>query len=122
MRRIDGLMLGALKVGGWMTAAEMEGGRPATEASAQCRGYAKPLEHSGRMFDACMISKGYVAEYSTVAGQVKVRSANLPPQPPEQVAKDLKGCNDAVVGMGYEGRAQFVACIAPRGYRATSGD
>jgi hypothetical protein len=45
-----------------------------------------------------------------------------PAQPPEQIAKDLKGCNDAVVGMGYEGRGQFVAYIAPRGYTATSGD
>jgi hypothetical protein len=122
MRRTGEMMLVTLMLGAYTTAAEMEGARPATEARAQCRVYAKPLEHPGRMFDACMISKGHVADYSTVAGQVKVRSAKLPAQPPEQIAKDLKGCNDAVVGMGYEGRGQFVACIAPRGYTATSGD
>lgn len=122
MRHAGAMVLGTLMLGGCMTAAEMEGGRSATEARTQCRAYAKPLEHSGRLFDACMISKGYVAEYSTVAGQVKVRSAKQPPQPPEQVAKDLKGCNDSVVGLGYEGRAQFVGCIAPLGYTAASGD
>ena len=122
MRRTGKMMLVTLMLGGCTTAAEMEGGRPATEARAQCRVYAKPLEHSGRMFDACMISKGYVADYSTVAGQVKVRAAKLPAQPPERIAQDLKGCNDAVVGMGYEGRGQFVACMATRGYTATSGD
>lgn len=38
-----------------------------TEAKdrAECREYARPLEHSGRMRDACLINRGHMVTYSS---------------------------------------------------------
>jgi hypothetical protein len=98
-------------------------GAPTAESTdrAECENYARPFEHSGRMKDACMISRGYSVIYSTNAGWVEVRSKALPRQAPEAIAKDLKGCNDET-GMGYVGRQQFVKCMDPRGYAVTTKD
>jgi hypothetical protein len=87
----------------------------------ECREYARPFEHSGRMKDACLISRGYTVVYSTNGGGVQVRSKAEPRQTAEVVAKDLKGCNDES-GMGYAGRLQFARCMDPRGYVVRSGD
>jgi hypothetical protein len=94
-----------------------------TEAKdrAECREYARPLEHSGRMRDACLISRGHLVTYSSNGGGVEVRSRAEPRQPVEVVARDLKACNDES-GMGYAGRLQFRRCMDPRGYAVTSRD
>ena len=81
----------------------------------ECDAYAKPLEHSGRMKHACMISRGHERIYSSNGGWLYVRSSATPPQPPETVASDLKTCNDST-GMGYQGREQFARCMGNRGY------
>src|SRR6185312_7402722 len=81
---------------------------------AECREYARTLEHSGRMRAACLISRGYTASYSANGGGVDVRSSAEPRPAPEAVARDLKACNDQS-GLGYIGRQQFTRCMAPRG-------
>lgn len=83
---------------------------------AECRTYSRQFEHSERMKDACLISRGYSQIYDTVAGWVEVQSKVQPRQMPEVVGTDLKGCNDATSGLGYEGRAQFAKCMEQRGY------
>ena len=88
---------------------------------AECREYARALEHSGRMRDACLISRGHTVTYSTNGGGVEVRSKAEPRQPVEIVARDLKACNDQS-GLGYVGRLQFRRCMDPRGYAVTSRD
>jgi hypothetical protein len=75
---------------------------------AECKEYARPFEHSGRMKDACLISRGYTVSYGTNGGGV-------------DVALDLKACNDQS-GMGYAGRLQFARCMDPRGYSVRTGD
>jgi hypothetical protein len=44
-------------------------GAPTAESTDRAEGtnYARPFEHSGRMKDACMISRGYSVIYSTNA-------------------------------------------------------
>ena len=93
-------------------------GAPSAESTdrAECKAYSRPLEHSGRMKDACMIAKGYTTVYDTVAGWVEVHSTAQPRQAAEVVATDLKGCNDATSALGYEGRDQFAKCMDRRGY------
>lgn len=90
---------------------------------AACKDYARPFEHSGRMKDACLISRGYEQIYETTLGAVKVRSKAEPRQPAEVVANDLKVCNDETsrLGMrwGGSGLDQFSQCMAPRGYVVT---
>jgi len=88
---------------------------------AECREYARALEHSNRMRGACLISRGHTVTYSSNGGGVEVRSKAEPRQPVEVVARDLKACNDQS-GMGYVGRLQFRRCMDPRGYAATSRD
>ena len=88
---------------------------------AECRDYARPFEHSGRMKDACLISRGHTVTYNTNGGGVEVRSKAEPRQPVEVVARDLKACNDES-GLGYVGRLQFRRCMDPRGYAVTSRD
>jgi hypothetical protein len=88
---------------------------------AECRDYARPHEHSGRMKDACLINRGYTVTYNTNGGGVEVRSTAEPRQPVEVIARDLKACNDES-GLGYVGRLQFRRCMDPRGYAVTSRD
>ena len=88
---------------------------------AECKEYARAFEHSGRMKDACLISRGYTVTYSTNGGGVDVRSKGEPQPSAEVVARDLKACNDQT-GMGYAGRLQFAKCMDPRGYAVRSGD
>ena len=88
---------------------------------AECKEYARSLEHSGRMRDACLISRGYLVTYSSNGGGVEVRSKADPRQAVEIVARDLKACNDES-GLGYAGRLQFRRCMDPRGYTVTSRD
>ena len=92
-------------------------------ARAECKAYARPLEHSGRMKDACLISRGYEQVYDTVAGPVRVRSRATPRPPTETVANDLKACNDETSRLGFrwggKGIDQFVQCLSPRGYAVT---
>lgn len=94
-----------------------------TEAKdrAECREYARSLEHSGRMRDACLINRGHMVTYSTNGGGVEVRSKAGPRPPAEVIARDLKACNDES-GMGYVGRLQFRKCMDPRGYAVSSRD
>ena len=97
-------------------------GAPSAESvdRAECATYARNLEHSGRMKDACMIAKGHKVVYSTVQGWVEVQSRAQPRQTAEVVAGDLKGCNDATSLLGYEGRAQFAQCMDRRDYVVTA--
>ena len=88
---------------------------------AECKEYARPFEHSGRMKDPCLISRGYAVTYSTNGGGVDVRAKEEPRPAAEAVARDLKECNDQA-GMGYSGRLQFAKCMNPRGYAVRSGD
>lgn len=88
---------------------------------AECREYARPFEHSGRMKDACLINRGHTVTYNTNGGGVEVRAKAEPRQPVEVVARDLKACNDES-GLGYVGRLQFRRCMDPRGYAVTSPD
>ena len=88
---------------------------------AECKEYARTFEHSGRMKDACLISRGYTVTYSTNGGGVEVRAKAEPRPPVELVARDLKACNDES-GLGYTGRLQFRRCMDPRGYTVTSRD
>src|SRR5258708_39598874 len=72
---------------------------------AECKEYARPFEHSGRMKDACLISRGYTVSYSTNGGGVDVTArAQLRPAA-EAVAPDLKPCNDQS-GHGSAGRPE----------------
>ena len=88
---------------------------------AECKEYARTFEHSRRVTDACLISRGHVVTYSTNGGGVEVRSKAEPRQPAEVIARDLKACNDES-GMGYVGRLQFRRCMDPRGYAVTNRD
>jgi hypothetical protein len=88
---------------------------------AECKEYARPFEHSGRMKDACLISRGYTVSYSTNGGGVDVTARAQPRPAAEAVATDLKACNDQS-GLGYTGRLQFTRCMTPRGYTVRSGD
>ena len=45
---------------------------------AECKDYARALEHSGRMKDACLISRGHTVTYNTNGGGVEVRSKAEP--------------------------------------------
>src|SRR5258705_13977324 len=88
---------------------------------AECKEYARPFEHSGRMKDACLISRGYTVSYSTNGGGVDVTArAQLRPAA-EAGPTDLKACNDQS-GMGHVGRLQFAPCMTPRGLAVRSGD
>jgi hypothetical protein len=83
----------------------------------ECRQYARRFaDHQVRMKDACLISRGYRQPYSTVLGELWVRSTAQPRQPAEVVAADLKACNDATKRWSNEGWAQFANCMTPRGY------
>jgi hypothetical protein len=96
----------------------------ATTASndrAECKEYARPFEHSGRMKDACLISRGHTVSYSTNGGGVDVTARAQPRPAAEAVATDLKACKDQS-GMGYVGRLQFARCMTPRGYVVRRGD
>jgi len=88
---------------------------------AECKEYARTFEHSGRMRDACLISRGYTVSYSTNGGGVDVTARAQPRPVAETVATDLKACNDQS-GLGYTGRLQFNRCMTPRGYAVRSGD
>jgi len=88
---------------------------------AECKEYARAFEHSGRMKDACLISRGYTVSYSTNGGGVDVTARAQPRPAADVVAADLKACNDQA-GMGYAGRLQFARCMTPRGYGVRSGD
>jgi len=88
---------------------------------AECKEYARSFEHSGRMKDACLISRGYTVSYSTNGGGVDVTARAQPRPAADVVAADLKACNDQA-GMGYAGRLQFARCMTPRGYGVRSGD
>ena len=88
---------------------------------AECKAYARTFEHSGRVKDACLISRGHVVTYNTNGGGVEVRSKTEPRQAAEVIARDLKACNDES-GLGYVGRLQFRRCMDPRGYAVTSRD
>ena len=84
---------------------------------AECKAYAHQFQdHQGRMKDACLISRGYRQTYSTVLGELWVRSTAAPRQPAEVVATDLKACNDAIERWSNQGWAQFATCMTPRGY------
>ncbi len=111
------LMILALLLAGCATGAP----RRASVDRAECAAYARPLEHSVRMKTACMIARGYLEEYSTVGGWMWVQSMAQLRQAVEQVAADLKGCNDTITTLGYEGRDQFAACLVPRGYSVEGG-
>jgi hypothetical protein len=115
----------ALTVGGWILLGGCAAGTGARTAESvdrtQCKEYARPFEHSGRMKDACLISRGYAVIYSTNGGGVEVRSKVEPRPSAEVVARDLKACNDQA-GMGYAGRLQFAKCMDPLGYAVRSGD
>jgi len=95
---------------------------PSAESTdrAECAASARGQEHPGRMKDACMIAKGHKVVYNTTRGWVEVQSKAEPRQPADQVASDLKGCNDATSLFGYEGRAQFAQCMDRRGYVVTA--
>ena len=114
-------------ISGWAMLTALAGcttATPTKEAADQsdCRAYSRPFEHSKRMKDACMISRGYVVVYDTTAGWVQVSSKAEPKQPPETIATDLKGCNDASTGLGYNGRLQFKRCMEQRGYSVATRD
>lgn len=84
---------------------------------AECREYARRFaDHRVRMKDACLISRGYRQPYSTVLGELWVRSTAEPRQPADVVAVDLKECNDRTNKWSNEGWAQFSKCMTPRGY------
>ena len=117
LRRISGCAILTVLAGCGSAAPTKE----ATDDS-ECRAYARPLEHSKRMKDACMIGRGYTVVYDTTAGWVQVSSGAEPKRPPETIAADLKGCNDASTGLGYEGRLQFKRCMEGRGYRVATRD
>lgn len=93
----------------------------ASKDRAECKEYARTFEHSGRMKDACLISRGYTVSYSTNGGGVDVTARTQPGPAADVVATDLKACNDQA-GMGYTGRLQFARCMTPRGYAVRSGD
>ncbi|HEX5528965.1 MAG TPA: hypothetical protein VFZ82_05365, partial [Methylomirabilota bacterium] len=104
----------------------LAGCAPATSTAesrdrGECKEYARTFEHSGRMKDACLISRGYTVSYSTNGGGVDVAARAQPRPAAEVVATDLKACNDQS-GLGYEGRLQFTRCMTPRGYTVRSGD
>jgi len=119
--RIGRLLLTALLValvaGGCATSPKEAADR------AECKAYARPFEHSGRMKDACLISRGYEQVYDTTLGSVKVRSKVESRQPAETVASDLKACNDETSRLGMKwggsGIDQFAQCMGPRGYTVT---
>lgn len=84
---------------------------------AECQQYARRfVDHQGRMKDACLISRGYRQSFSTVLGELWVRSTAEPRQAPDVVAVDLKECNDATNRWSNEGWSQFARCMTPRGY------
>ena len=97
-------------------------GAPVTAESkdrAECKAYGRPFEHPGRMKDACLISRGYKQIYSTVLGELWVRSTVEPRQLAEVVANDLKACSEATKRWSNEGWQQFATCMTPRGYAVT---
>jgi len=118
MTRLAPAMILAILLGGCVSTASNP---QESKDRAECREYARTLEHSGRMRDACLISRGYVVTYSSNGGGVEVRSKAEPRQAVEVVGRDLKACNDES-GMGYVGRLQFRRCMDPRGYAVTSRD
>lgn len=94
-------------------------GAPTVESKdrAECKQYARRFaEDPGRMKDACLISRGHRQIYSTVLGELWVRSTAEPRQPAEVVAADLKACSQATRRWSNEGWAQFGKCMTPRGY------
>jgi len=114
--------LGALFLTTGSAAATSTAESPAeSKDRAECKEYARPFEHSGRMKDACLISRGYTVSYSTNGGGVDVTARAQPRPAVEAVATDLKACNDQS-GLGYTGRLQFNRCMTPRGYAVRSGD
>ncbi len=87
---------------------------------AECKEYGRRFaQDPGRMKDACLISRGYRQIYSTVLGELWVRSTVEPHQPAEVVASDLKACSEATKRWSNEGWQQFATCMTPRGYLVT---
>jgi hypothetical protein len=96
-------------------------GAPSVESvdRAECKAYKQSFQrHSGRMWDACMISRGYEMLYDTPAGWVEVKSQREPRQSAESVAEDLTVCHGAIAGSyaSYEDRVKFANCMEQRGY------
>src|SRR5512147_1546465 len=71
---------------------------------AECKEYARTFEHSGRMKDACLISRGYTVSYSTNGGGVDVTARAQPRPAAEVVAADLQGLQRSG-GHGLRGTA-----------------
>jgi hypothetical protein len=122
------VLTAALTVGGWAFPILLGGCATGTGAQSaesgdrtQCKEYARPFEHAGRMKDACLISRGYSVTYGTNGGGGEVRSKVEPRPSAEVTATDLKACNDQA-GMGHAGRLQFAKCMDPRGYSVRTGD
>ncbi|MFI5373251.1 MAG: hypothetical protein ACHQ8D_01285 [Candidatus Rokuibacteriota bacterium] len=113
--------LGALILLAGCASATSTAEAPESKDRAECKEYARTFEHSGRMKDACLISRGYTVSYSTNGGGVDVTARAQPRPAADVVATDLKACNDQA-GMGYSGRLQFARCMTPRGYAVRSGD
>jgi hypothetical protein len=93
-----------------------------TEAKdrTECKEWGKTFgQDPGRMKDACLISRGYKQIYSTVLGEVYVRSIKEPRQAAQVTAEDLKTCADGTKYWDNAGWRQFEACMAPRGYTVT---
>src|SRR5258705_13905235 len=88
---------------------------------AECKEYARPFEHSGRMKDACLISRGYTVSYSTNGGGADVTARAQPRPAAEAAATHLKARNDQS-GRGSVGPLPFARCVTPRGYAARGGD
>jgi hypothetical protein len=114
--------LGALGLlAGCATATSTADAPTESKDRAECKEYARTFEHSGRMKDGCLISRGYTVSYSTNGGGVDVTARVQPRPAAEVVATDLKACNDQS-GLGYQGRLQFARCMTPRGYAVRTGD
>ncbi len=99
-------------------------GAPTAESvdRAECKAYKRSFErHPGRMWDACMISRGYEMVYDTPAGWVEVKSQRDPRQSAESVAEDLTACHGAIADSyaSYEDRMKFASCMGRRGYAVT---
>jgi hypothetical protein len=87
---------------------------------AECKEWGRTFaQDPGRMKDACLISRGYKQNYSTVLAELWVKSTAEPRQPAEVIAKDLKTCADVTDRWNNAGWKQFETCMVPRGYAVT---